>query len=220
MKRKIMLGSTAGLIGALAIVGAAFAQEGPGDSGPGDSIKDRVAEILGIDRETLDSAMKTARDWNRDTNQEERLAVLVEQEVITQAQAGEIDAWQDARPEVIDELKGLGAGKGNGIMPPVDENAVEARLTALVEQEVITQADAEENLAWHDAKPEYLDDLRQELRSERDGQRGRHGRHGRNHRGGQGNHGGPRGFGGFGQQTPDSEAGTTFTLPDGSEINF
>ncbi|HAG56333.1 MAG TPA: hypothetical protein DCL17_08000, partial [Dehalococcoidia bacterium] len=135
MKRKIMLGATAGLIGALAIVGAAFAQEGPGDSGPGDSIKDRVAEILGIDRETLDSAMKTARDWNRDANQEERLAVLVEQEVITQAQAGEIDAWQDARPEVIDELKGLGAGKGNGIMPPVDENAVEARLTALVEQE-------------------------------------------------------------------------------------
>ena len=79
MKRKIMLGATAGLIGALAIVGAAFAQEGPGDSGPGDSIKDRVAEILGIDRETLDSAMKTARDWNRDANQEERLAVLVEQ---------------------------------------------------------------------------------------------------------------------------------------------
>ena len=91
MKRKIMLGATAGLIGALAIVGAAFAQEGPGDSGPGDSIKDRVAEILGIDRETIDSAMKTARDWNRDANQEERLAVLVEQEVITQAQAGEID---------------------------------------------------------------------------------------------------------------------------------
>ena len=103
MKRKIMLGATAGLIGALAIVGAAFAQEGPRDSSPGDSIKDRVAEILGIDRETLDSAMKTARDWNRDANQEERLAVLVEQEVITQAQAGESDAWQDARPEEIDE---------------------------------------------------------------------------------------------------------------------
>jgi hypothetical protein len=117
-------------------------------------------------------------------------------------------------------LKGLGGGKGNGIMPPVDENAVEARLAALVEQEVITLADADEILAWHDAKPEYLDNLWQELRSERDGQRDRHGRHGRNHRGGQGDHGGPRGFGGFGQQTPDSEAGTTFTLPDGSEINF
>lgn len=222
MKRKIMLGASAGLIGALAIAGAAFAQEGPGDSSPGDSIRDRVAEILGIDRETLDSAMKTARDENRDANQEERLAVLVEQEVITQAQADEINVWQDARPEVMDELKGLGGGKGHGhgTMPPADESAVEARLAALVEQEVITQADADEILAWHDAKPEYLDDLRQELRSERDGQRGRHGRHGRNHRGGPGNHGGPRGFEGFGQQTPDSEAGTTFTLPDGSEINF
>ena len=45
MKRKIMLGVSAGLIGALAIAGAAFAQESPGDSNPGDSIKDRVAEI-------------------------------------------------------------------------------------------------------------------------------------------------------------------------------
>ena len=90
MKRKIMLGATAGLIGALAIVGAAFAQEGPGDSSPGDSIKDRVAEILGIDRETLDSAMKTAQDWNRDANQEERLAELVEQEQGMVAGAAEV----------------------------------------------------------------------------------------------------------------------------------
>jgi len=222
MKRKIMLGVSAGLIGALAIAGAAFAQEGPGDSNPVDSIKDRVAEILGINRETLDSAMKTARDENRDARQEEKLVALVEQEVITQAQADEIDAWQDARPEVVDELKGLGGGKGRGYgtMPPADENAVEARIAALVEQEVITQADADEILAWHEAKPEYLADLRQELRGERDGQRGQRGRHGRPGRGGPRNFGGPRGFGGFGQQAPDSGSGTTFTLPNGSEINF
>ena len=211
MKSKIMLGATAGLIGALAIAGAAFAHEGPADGTQGDSVKDRVAEILGIDRDTLDAATSTAREERRDAEQEAKLAALVEQGVITQAQADEIDAWQDARPEVMDRLKLIGKGHGRGAIPPVDGSAVEARFSALVEQEVITQADANEILAWHDAKPEYLDELRQELRSERDGQRGRRG---------PGNHRGPRGFGQFGQQAPGSGSGTTFTLPDGSEINF
>ena len=112
MKRKIMLGATAGLIGALAVAGAAFAHEGPRDGDRGDSVKDRVAEILGIDREDLDAATKTARDEYKDAKQEEKLAELVEQELITQAQADEIDAWQDARPAVIDELKRPGKGHG------------------------------------------------------------------------------------------------------------
>lgn len=218
MKRKIMLGATAGLIGALAVAGAAFAHEGPGDGNRGDSVKDRVAEILGIDREDLDAATMTARDEYRDAQQEEKLAALVEQGVITQEQADEIDAWQDAKPEALDALKLNGNGRGRGGMPPVDEAAIQARLSALVEQEVITQADADEILAWHDAKPDYLDELRQDLRSERDGQRGRQGRH---HRGGRGfrGHGG---FGQFGQQAPGSESGTgaTFTFPDGTEVNF
>lgn len=222
MKRKIMLGASAGLIGALAIAGAVFAHEGPADGTRDDSIKDRVAEILGIDRADLDSATKTARNEYRDAKHEEKLAELVEQEVITQAQADEIDAWQDARPDAVDELKLVGRGKGHGqgSMPPADENAIEARLAALVEQEVITRDDADEILAWYNEKPEYLDDLRQELRSERDGRRGQHGRHGRRGFGGPRGFHGQGGFGQFGQPSPDPGTGTTFTLPDGSEINF
>ncbi|MCZ6538459.1 MAG: hypothetical protein O6922_01365 [Chloroflexi bacterium] len=213
MKRKIMLGASAGLIGALAIAGAAFAQDGA-DGNPRDSIKDRVAEILGINREDLDSATKTARGEYRDARQEEKLDGLVEQEVITQAQADEITAWQDARPDAVDELRGKGRGHGGGKMPPVDENGFDARLTALVEQEVITQGEADEILAWYSTKPEYLDDLRQELRGERNGPRGQRS-HGRHH--------GFGGRGGFGQHrgvSPESGSGTTFTLPNGSEINF
>ena len=220
MKRKIMLGASAGLIGALTIAGAVFAQEGPGPGERGDSIKDRVAEILGIERGDLDTAMETARSEYREAKHDEKLAALVEQGVITQAQADEIDAWHDARPDVMDDIKGYGRGVGRGSMPPVDDDAVAARLSALVEQEVITQADADEILAWHDAKPEYLDDLRQELRGEREGQRG-HGNRGRHYRGRPGHHGGPQGrFWQFEQTAPESETGTTFTLPDGSEINF
>jgi hypothetical protein len=224
-KRKIMLGATAGLISALAVAGAAFAQEGSADGNPQDSVKDRVAEILGIDREALDAAMQTAREEHREAKQDERLAALVEAGTITQEQADEIDVWQDTRPEVMNELKKLGRGHQTGT-----DNSIEARLAALVEQEVITQAEADAVIAWNEAKPDYLDDLRAELRSERDGngnrdgrpQRGRH-PHSRHHRGNNGpQRGGPQSGGthDFGQQAPDSGTGTSFTFPDGSEVSL
>jgi hypothetical protein len=216
-KRKLMLGTTAGLIGALAIAGAAFADEGSADGGPRDSMKDRVAEILGIEREALDSAMSTARDEHKEAKQDERLAALVEAGTITQAQADEIDAWEDSKPEVMDGLKKLAREYG-GV-----KGDLEATLAALVEQEVITQAEADEVIAWTEAKPEYLDDLREEMRPDRDGERrGRPGRghgHGRHHRGGPN---GPQGFEGRApqaqQQAPDSGTGTSFSFPDGSEV--
>ncbi len=208
-KRKIMLGTSAGLIGALAIAGAAFAQEGPADGGSGDSVRDRVAEILGVDREALDSAMSTARTERREAMQNERLAALVEAGTITQAQVDEIDAWKDSRPEVMNELKRLGRGHGVG-----GDRSIEARLAILVEQEVITQAEADDVIAWREAKPEYLDELRSELRGERDSRRGRHG-HG-DHQRGRGH-----GFGGRGymQHAPGSGTGTSFTLPNGTELS-
>ena len=217
-----MLGTTAGLIGALAIAGAAFADEGSADGGPRDSMKDRVAEILGIEREDLDSAMSTARDEHKKAKQDERLAALVEAGTITQAQADEIDAWQDSKPEVMDNLKKLAREYG-GV-----KGDLEATLAGLVEQEIITQAEADEVIAWTTAKPEYLDDLREEMRSDREGERrGRPGRghgHGRHHRGNNAPpHGGTHGFGNFapqGQQAPDSGTGTSFTFPDGSEVNL
>jgi hypothetical protein len=220
-KRKLMLGTTAGLIGALAIAGAAFADTGSPDGHPGDSIKDRVAEILGIEREALDSAMSTAREEHKDAKQDERLAALVEAGTITQEQADEIDAWEDAKPEIMDGLKRLAKEYG-GV-----RGDLEATLATLVEQEVITQAEADEVTAWTEAKPDYLDALREEMRGTRDhdgeGRRGRH-PHSRHHRGGpRGNNGdhGPRGnFGPQGEVTPDSGTGTSFTFPDGSEVNL
>ncbi|MDG0866544.1 hypothetical protein [Candidatus Lucifugimonas marina] len=216
-KRKITLGVTAGLLGAFALAGAAFAQEGPVDGEhPRDSIKDRVAEILGIDREALDSAMSTAREEHREEKQDERLAALVEAGTITQEQADEIDAWEDAKPEIMDDLKKLAREHG-GV-----KGDLEATLVTLVEQEVITQAEADEVIAWTEAKPEYLDELREELRGDRDGRGGRHG-HGRHHRGGPDGRGHGRGPGGPGfqmQQAPEGGSGTSFTLPNGSEINI
>ena len=220
--RKITLGVTAGLLGAFALAGTAFADEAPVDGNLHDSVKDRVAEILGIEREFLDSAMSAARDENREAKQDERLADLVEVGNITQEQADEIDAWEDSRPEVMGDLKKLGRGHDTG-----DDNSIEARLSALVEQEVITQAEADAVTAWNEAKPDYLNDLREKIRpardnygdGERDGRRGRHG-HGRHHRGALEGRG-PVGSGlrDIEQQAPASGTRTSFTMPNGSEIN-
>jgi hypothetical protein len=215
-KRKLMLGTTAGLIGALAIAGAAFADTGSTDGKPRDSIKDRVAEILGIEREALDSAMSTAREEQREVKQNERLAALVEAGTITQEQADEIDVWEDSKPEIMDQLRKLAKEYG-GV-----RGDLEATLATLVEQEVITQAETDSVIAWTEAKPEYFDDLREELRGDRDGEgrRGRH-PHSRHHRGGPRGHKGPQGnFGSQGEVAPDSGTGTSFTFPDGSEVNL
>ena len=178
-KRKITLGVISGLLGAFALAGTALAQERPADGKTTDSINDRIAEILGIDRETLDFAMETARKEYREAKQDKRLTVMVEAGTITQEQADEIDVWKDTKPEVMDGLKKLareyGGVRGN----------LEATLNILVEQQAITQAEANEIMAWKDAKPIYIDKLREELEGERDvkGPRGRHGQkwHRRSH---------------------------------------
>lgn len=217
LKRKVMLAATAGLIGALAVAGAAFAQEGTVDgSNPRDSIKDRVAEILGVDREDLDTAMQTAREEYREARQDERLSTLIEAGTITQEQADELDAWEDEKPEVMSELKHFGKGRHPGMMPPANIESVEARVAALVERELITQEEADEIVAWVTDRPEWLDELKGELRAEREG-RG----HSHPHRHGRGS--GHHGFMGFGQyeQAPSGEgSGTNFVLPNGDEINI
>ena len=146
-KRKITLSVITGLLGALAISGTVFAQEKQSDSTPDNSVNERIAEILGIERETLDSAIKTARKEYREAKQNKSLARMVEAGTISQEQANEIDTWKDNKPEVIDRLKELVRENG-GVKRHPEAN--------LVEKGVITQAEADEILAWKDAKPSYL----------------------------------------------------------------
>ena len=216
-KRKITLAITAGLLGAFALAGAALAHEGPvDDEKPRDSIKDRVAEILGIDRESLDTAMSTAREEHREASQNERLEALVEEETITQAQANEIEVWQDSKPEVMDGLMKLERSRTRR-----DSVSIEARLTILVEKEVISQTEANAITAWTESKPDFLDDLREELKGWRDGEgrRGRHHHSERHHRSGFEDRKQGRGQA-FKQAVPEAAPSTSFTLPNGDEISI
>ena len=158
-KRKITLSVITGLLGALAISGTVFAQEKQSDSTPDNSVNERIAEILGIERETLDSAIKTARKEYLKAKHYKSLAAMVEAGTITQEQANEIDTWKDNKPEVIDRLKELVRENG-GVKRHPEAN--------LVEKGVITQAEADEILAWKDAKPSYLNKLRESLKYRRD----------------------------------------------------
>ena len=158
-KRKITLSVITGLLGALAISGTVFAQEKQSDSTHHNSVNERIAEILGIERETLNSAIKTARKEYREAKQNKSLAEMVEAGTISQEQANEIDIWKDNKPEVIDRLKELVRENGGAKRHP------EANL---VEKGVITQAEADEILAWKDAKPSYLNKLRESLKYRRD----------------------------------------------------
>ena len=59
MKRKLILGFSAGLLGALSIIGATFANEGENKK---DNFQARVAELLGIEQETYSEALMTAKE--------------------------------------------------------------------------------------------------------------------------------------------------------------
>ncbi len=116
MKRRWLMGAMAGVVGSVVIAGAVIADADTPASGPLGDIRDRVAQILGIGRSDLDDAYDQARDEIRDEKQDARLAGLVEQGIITQEQADEIQAWQDSRPEALDGIQPQ-AKQQRGVMP-------------------------------------------------------------------------------------------------------
>ncbi len=199
---------TAGAVGAVALTGAAFAHSGSGD-GPGAELKDRVAEILGVDAADLHDAVTTARGELVVEHREERLSLLVEAGTITEAQADEISDWHNARPDVLNEIHpGFGRGHGRSGMHrgmPGNSAGIENRLDALVEAGTITQAQSDEVSAWLDDRPEVLDELRPERphRGRGFGGRGSGGR-------GFGGHG--LGGGGFESPPADANSGNTPTV--------
>ncbi len=139
------------VVGALALAltgGATLAQSGDSD---GDSRKgkfaERVASILGIETSQVEDAMQQARTELRDEALQEKLDAMVESGKITQAQADEIKAWVQAKPE--------GAFKGFMRWKISADD-----LDGLVESGKITQEQADsytEYAAWMESRPEVLE---------------------------------------------------------------
>ena len=109
----------------------------------------RVAEILGIEQATLESAFTTAIDEQAEIKFDARVAQLVTNETLTQEQADAATAWFEERPELSGPVAIRLAGTS-------DSDKVDNFLAKMVEKEKLTQDESEALNEWHDDRPESL----------------------------------------------------------------
>lgn len=159
MKRRTKIGvvlATVAIV-VLASVSMVSAHVG-GDGSSGEQVRDRVAEILGVEPSALEDALVQARQEVRDELIDEKIDAAVEDGTITEDEAAEIRAWLDSRPDALDEVRAVKLGghqrHRGGLSDP--------GLAQLVLDEVITQGEADEIAGWRDARPEALAELRPE----------------------------------------------------------
>jgi hypothetical protein len=150
INKKILMGAAIGTAGLVALTGATFADTGSQAASRGGGIKDRVAEILGIAPETLQSAFQQAREEHQDEVIADRLANAVEEGKITQEEADAILSWLDAKPEVLDGLRGFGKRSNIGMLvgAAMSPEQMPAKLDQLVEAGVISEGDAQVVKDW------------------------------------------------------------------------
>ena len=208
MKKKITVIAVVAAVAVFSIAGAAVASAGGfgGASDAATSKWDRVAEILGVSPETMQSAIRQARSEERSARLEARLTAAVEQGIITQDEANAISEWFDGKPEALSNLT---HEQKHDLRGAVANDQLAAFLEGLVTDGVLTQSEADEIANWIGAKPA---DALQKLMPERFGLEGsfgeRFGPRGFRH------HGFGRGFGGmhqFGHQGSELH----FHGPDG-----
>ncbi len=115
MRRSVLIAAAALAVLAIGIGGGAvMAQES--DSEDGSTIKgfvSRVAEILGLEEQTVQDAFTQARQEMMDESIENNLAAMVESGKLTQEQADEIQEWYDAKPDSIESWGGHGTAFGH-----------------------------------------------------------------------------------------------------------
>jgi hypothetical protein len=164
VKKKFLVGTAVGAASLVVLGGAALAQSTDGDGTTGNSMWDRVAEILGVEPDDLESAVEQARAEEREAKLAEKLAEAVEEGVITQEESDSISAWFAARPAFLDELGGIGKHAHFGLRCFGDVDDLEAVLERLITNEVITEEQAQEIRDWMAARPtEALEKLAPEV---------------------------------------------------------
>ena len=168
MKKRLSIFVIGTAVSVVAVVGAfaglAAAQSGD-DDGDRQTFTERVAAILGIEADDLESAMQQVKEEIQTERRDAKFAELVENGTLTQEEADAIEEWQASKPEVEFNFdgedgdgkrgwgrKGFGLGRGNWL-------GTSDKVDYLVEQGIITQDDADSLTEWWDSRPEALDDL-------------------------------------------------------------
>ncbi len=112
MRKHLKSGIIALVVAALAVTVffsvSAFASSTDGeadeDGGPRQVFTSKVAGALGLDEEQVADAFAQARQEMMDEAWEQRLAQAVEDGLITEEEAAEIQDWWDSRPEALENL--------------------------------------------------------------------------------------------------------------------
>ena len=127
---------------------------GKGRHGYGNStaLMGRVAEILGIEQATLESAFSTAIDEQAETKFDARVVRLVTDETLTQEQGDAATSWFEERPALSGPIAIRLAGTS-------DAGKVDNFLAKMVEKEKISQDESDALNEWHDDRPDSLPDV-------------------------------------------------------------
>ncbi len=133
--------------------------------GNGGAIMERVAEILGVEQDTLKAAFTTAFDEQANTKFEEYVQGLLDDETLTSDQATEANDWFDERPANSGPL-------ALRLARTSDSDRIDTFLEKLVEAERMTQDEADTLSDWHDDRPDSLPTATHEHSGRR---RGHHG---------------------------------------------
>lgn len=118
----------------------------------------RVAEILGIEQATLESAFATAIDEQAETRFDAYVAGLVTNETLTQEQADAATSWFESRPSLSGRIAIRLAGTS-------DSDKVDNFLAKMVEKEKLTQDESDALNEWHDDRPDSLPEVERKRRS-------------------------------------------------------
>lgn len=178
-KRWFVVAATAALLTVGLVSGAVFAASGSATdavnafryghdydrSGKehGAALLARVAEIIGVEQETLAAAFQTALDEQAGTKFNVHRDALVAAGTLTQEQADAATAWFNSRPDRSGAI-------ALRVAHTADTDRVANRLAKLVDAEKLTQEQADAISAWHAERPAALP----EFSKGRGGHRGSH----------------------------------------------
>jgi polyhydroxyalkanoate synthesis regulator phasin len=129
-----------------------------------EQLMQRVAEILGVEEETLTDAFATAFHEMADEQFQARIDALVENEDLTQEQADQAVDWFTSRPMPTGHIALMAAATA-------DTERLTKVLDRMVENEMLTQDEADAIADWHAERPDFLP----EQSRRHFGGRGRHG---------------------------------------------
>jgi len=128
----------------------------------------QVAEILGIEQQEFEAALRQAQTELQEGNIDTRLQELIAEGTLTQQQANELKAWMENRPDVPNiPPRQLKEALEKGIITQEQVDQLKAWVETrpdipklgtpigerLVEEGIITQQQADEYKAWMESRP-------------------------------------------------------------------